>query len=404
MMRTPDYITAQSILLEAVTTVETERVPLEESYGRVLAHDLIATEDTPSFDRSPYDGYALQATDTAEAGTDRPVMLRVSGWIAAGETAQAAVTKGTAVKVLTGAAIPEGADAVVPFERTRFTGETVAVFAPVKAGENIVYAGEDIRKGCVLAHRGETIDPGLAGVLASQGEGRPLVHRTPRVGIISTGGELSQVSHSPALGQIRDSNRYVLQAALGTLGCQGIWLGAADDRVEEIAELFRRGLTECDAIVSTGGVSVGDRDLTPEAMELAGITPLFRGMDIKPGMACAYGVCTGKPVCCLSGNPASALTNFYVAAVPALKKLAGRREVLPQELKLKLLNGFGKQSPVTRFLRGRLVLKNGLTAMVCPKEQGNVVLSSAIGCDAMAIVPAGSGPVADGTVLKGFLL
>ena len=169
-------------------------------------------------------------------------------------------------------------------------------------------------------------------------------------------------------------------------------------------ELLERGLAECDAVLSTGGVSAGDFDLTPEAMERAGVRLLFRRVGIKPGMACAYGTREGKLVCALSGNPASALTNFYVLALPALRKLAGCPNPVPRAFPVALEGGFSKSSPQTRFLRGTLELRDGSAWMVLPGGQGNVVLSSAIGCDMMAVIPAGSGPVAAGTVLRGFLL
>ena len=154
----------------------------------------------------------------------------------------------------------------------------------------------------------------------------------------------------------------------------------------------------------TGGVSVGDFDLTPQAMELAGCSILLSGVDIKPGMACCYGIKNGKLVCGLSGNPASSLTNYLAVVRPAVRKLAGLAEPIPEEIPVKLLTGFKKSSRSTRFLRGKLSLKGGEVYMSLSKDQGNVVLSSSAGCDVMAVIPRGSGPVAEGTVLKGFLI
>lgn len=404
MLKDPDHITARSLLLDVVTAVGTEWSPLSESGGRILAQDLIAAENIPPFDRSAYDGYAFRAADTAGASREDPVTLHILEEVPAGAVPTVTVTEGTAVKVLTGAPIPRGADAVTPYERTGSTPETVTIFSSSKPGENIIYAGEDVGKGDVLARQGDAIDTGVAGTLAAQGITAVLVYRVPRVGILSTGSELVEAHEIPGPGKIRNSNRYTLETALKAIGCQSVYLGAAGDSAEEICALFQKGLAECDAVISTGGVSVGDYDLTPDAMKMAGVELLFRGVDIKPGMACAYGVWGGRPVCGLSGNPASALTNFYAVGLPALKKLAGRRDPLPREITVTLAGGFGKKSPRTRFLRGKLELKDGTVRMVLPKEQGNVVLSSAIGCDVMAVVPAGSGPVEAGTVLKGFLL
>lgn len=404
MRNDPDYVTARELLLAAVIPVGAERVPLSRCGGRILAQDLTAEENIPPFDRSPYDGYAFRAADTVGVSKEHPVTLRILEEIPAGSVPTVKVTEGTAVKLLTGAPIPPGADAVTKYEVTEFTGETVTLFTPAESGENIVRTGEDVRKGEILVRCGDVVDPGVAGTLAAQGTALPLVYRVPRIGIVSTGSELTEVEETPGPGKIRNSNRYTLETVLTAIGCEPVYLGLAGDSAEEICALLKKGLAECDAVISTGGVSVGDYDLTPDAMELAGAELLFRGVAMKPGMACAYGVCRGKLICGLSGNPASSLTNFYAVALPALRKLAGRRDYLPEEFTVTLSNGFGKKSPATRFLRGRLELKDGTACMTVPKDQGNVVLSSTIGCNMMAVVPAGSGPLAAGTVLKGFLL
>lgn len=404
MINNPGYEQARVLLLAVVHPVETEYIPLSECGGRILARDLIAQENVPAFDRSPYDGYAVCAEDTAFAAKERPVTLRILEEVPAGAVPTQAVVPGTATKVLTGAPIPKGADAVIMYEKTVFTDEIVTLFAPVKPGSNIVRTGEDIGKGAVLARSGTVIDPGLAGTLAAQGEAMPLVYRKPKVALLSTGSELVEADAAPGAGKIRNSNRYMLEAALKQIGYEPVYLGIADDSAADISARLNEGLAKCDAVVTTGGVSVGDYDLTPEAMERCGAEILFRGVDMKPGMACAYGVKEGKLICGLSGNPASALTNFYAVALPALKKLTGRNTYLAQEIQIRLSNSFPKKSPKTRFLRGKLELKDGAVCMELPKDQGNVVLSSTIGCNVMALVPAGSGPLEAGTVLKGFLL
>lgn len=406
MMINPDYITARDILLDMAEFVETEQVNLSESGGRILGENLIATENVPPFDRSPYDGYALRAEDVAKASREKPIALRVLEEIPAGKAPSVAVAPGTASKLLTGAPIPAGADAVIKFEETSFDSSTVFLFAPVKRGQNIIRAGEDLKKGSVIAHCGDVIDPGLAGTLAAQGVAKPIVYRRPRAGILSTGNELVEVDGvlRPETGKIYNSNRYMLETVLTRLGYECTYLGTAEDSTDEICNCIETGLKECDVIISTGGVSVGDYDLTAAAMEMVGATLLFRGVDMKPGMACAYGICGGKLLCGLSGNPASALTNLYAVALPALRKIAGLRKPLLQPVKVTLSDGFTKKSPKIRFLRGKLDLCDGISSMRFLPDQGNGVLSSAIGCDVMAMVPAGSGPVCAGTVLEGFLL
>lgn len=404
MRKSISYPEARELALDTVTPVGLERIPLEESYGRVLAQRLVAAEHVPPFDRSPYDGYAFRSWDVRNASPDAPVTLRVLEEIPAGGISHFPVSEGTAVKVLTGAPIPVGADAVTMFEKTVFTEDSVTIFYPSKSGSNIIRAGEDVRKGTVLAEAGTVIDPGLAGTLAAQNIPVPLVYAKPWVGIISTGSELTPVGKPLAPGKIYNSNYYTLSAVLQKLGCEVIDLGIAGDSVEEISHLIDTGLASCDALILTGGVSVGDYDLTPDAMEKSGAEILFRGVDMKPGMACAYGKKDGKLICGLSGNPASSVTNFYSVAMPAIKKLCGQKDPMPREIEVTLLDSFRKKSPGTRFLRGTLQLTDGMAAMKLPQDQGNVVLSSTIGCNVMAIVPAGSGPLAAGTKLKGFLL
>jgi len=404
MLENPCYEQARELLLDAVQPVEPIWAVLSESGGRILAQDLIAAESVPPFDHSPYDGYALRDADTVGPSRETPVTLCVLEEVPAGSVPTVTVIEGTAVKVLTGAPIPKGADAVIMYECTEFTKETVTVFSPSNSGDNIVYAGEDVREGAILARRGDVIDPGIAGTLASQGISAPAVYRVPKVGILSTGSELVEADAAPGAGKIRNSNRYMLEAALKQIGCEPVYLGIAGDSVTDISARLNEGLSECDAVITTGGVSVGDYDLTPAAMEASGVEVLFRGVDMKPGMACAYGTKDGKLICGLSGNPASSLTNFYAVALPAFRKLTGRNTYLPQEIQVTLSDGFSKKSPKTRFLRGKLNLNGGTVRMELPKDQGNVVLSSTIGCDVMAVVPAGSGPLEAGTVLKGFLL
>ncbi|HBN55759.1 MAG TPA: molybdopterin molybdenumtransferase MoeA [Lachnospiraceae bacterium] len=402
MRRDMNYQMIRDQLLAMAVPAGTEHVCLKKSMGRILAEPFAARENVPAFDRSPYDGFAFLAADSAEASEAHPVTLKIQEEIAAGMVPQKTVTPGTAAKILTGAPIPGGADTVVMYEKTRFTEDTVTLFQPAGSGSNIVYAGEDVEKGQVLAESGTKLDAGLIGTLAAQGITEPLVYVKPCIGVLSTGSEVMDAGETVGAGKIRDSNRYMLAAALHETGCDAEDLGLIRDHTKDIAARIEKGLTDCDALLITGGVSAGDFDLTPAAMERAGANVLCRGVDIKPGMACAYGEKGGKFIFALSGNPASAMTNFYVVVWPVLRKLAGCREFLPQEFPVTLAEDFPKKSPRTRFLRGKLDLSDGTVRMHLSARQGNAVLSSAIGCDGMAMIPAGSGPIPGGTRLKGF--
>ncbi len=399
-----NYELLRDMLLERVSPLETESVPLPLCTGRVLAQPLVALNNVPSFDRSPYDGYALRASDTEGIDRTRPVTLKILEEVPAGQVGRFAVTEGTAVKVLTGAPLPAGADAIVPFEVTSFTDETVTLFYEVSPGSNVVRAGEDVKAGSVLAEAGEVIDSGLLSALAAQNVSRPEVFRVPRIGIISTGSELVEPGSPAGPGKICNTNRYLLTAALVRDGAEAEYLGSAADDVEEIASLLRGGLSRCDALILTGGVSVGDYDLTPSAMAECGVEILFKGAALKPGMACCYGLSGEKPVMALSGNPASAITNYCAIAQPAVKKLRGLANYMPKTIEMAIDSEFAKSSHGTRLLRGKLDIVEGRAVLHLPKKQGNVAVSSMIGCDAMAVVPAGSGPLAAGTVLKGFLI
>ena len=399
------YREARDMLAAAVRPVGTETVPLSRCAGRVLARDLVAASDVPPFDRSPFDGYVLRAEDSLGASKESPVTLRILEEIPAASVPRYALTKGTASKILTGAPIPAGGDAVVPFEHTTFTDNTVTLFAPLSPGKNIVRTGEDIRRGTLLAPCGQRIDAGVMGSLAGQNIPEPLVYRKPRVGILSTGSELVELGHDLPPGKIHDTNRYSMAAAVQKLGAEPVLFpSAVIDRVDAITEAMSLALETCDALITTGGVSVGDYDLTPAAMEAIGTKLLFQKVDLKPGMACAYGLRDGKMICGLSGNPASSITNFYAVALPAFRSLCGLKDYETREFPVTLSEHFGKRSPSNRLLRGFADLRDGTVRLRLSSGQGNVMISGLIGCDLAALIPAGSGPLEAGTVLQGFFL
>lgn len=432
MIEKGDYRQVRDVLLASVVPVETEKIPLEESAGRILARDISAKEDVPSFARSPYDGYAFRAADTAAASVDQPVTLRVIDYIPAGEMPRRPVTAGTAAHLMTGAPVPEGADAILPFEKTLFTEESVTILEPVSPGSNIVRAGEDIRKGSILGRTGTRIDAGLAGTLAGQGIFRPRVYRVVRVGVISTGTELLEEGDPPAPGKIYNTNRYSLQTACAQAGCRTVYLGTSRDEKELIRGMLREALKTCDAVVLSGGVSVGDFDCTPAAMEEAGVTMLARGAALKPGMAGAYGifnrgrqdtpygnnpesvcdgidtntvcdgintntvcdgintesVCDSIPVFALSGNPAACMTAFYAIALPVLKKRMGLTDILPTTVQVRLTKDYQRKNQSARLLRGKIDFSAVRQEMTVFEKQGNQMLSSLAGSNAFALIPA----------------
>ena len=380
-----------------------ERVSLETEklVGAVLAEDVTAVEDVPPFRRSPYDGYAFRAADTANAGREHPVTLHVLEEIPAGSVGSRPVTPGTAVKILTGAPVPPGADAVTKYEDTEFTDSTVTIFSSFSPGENVVPRGEDVRAGDLLAPAGTVIDPPLLGVLAAQHIVKPLVFWSPTVAVITTGSELVSPDEPLAEGQIVNTNLYTLRGEAEKLGCGCVTYSVKDDP-EAIAWLIRDAVRMADMVLLTGGVSVGDYDYTPDAMERAGVKILVRNVALKPGGASAYGIKDGRLVCALSGNPASSLTNYYAVVLPALRKLCGFRRPRLEELDVVLAEDFGKKSPKTRLIRGRLDLSDGTARIRPAPAQANGALHSVVGCDLLAEVPAGSPRLPAGTRLHAY--
>ena len=402
-MNKADYKEATEILIENITPVGTRMARLEDLYGQILAEDLVSKEDVPYFAKSPYDGYAFRSADTQASSKENPVTFRVIENIKAGQCAGQEVTGNTAIRLMTGAPLPKGADAICKYEDTSFTESTVTLFHPYSAGENVITVGEDIKKGTVLATKGTRVDIGIMGTASSLGMNEMKVYKRPVAGILSTGDEIADPEEDLPYGKIRNSNRYTIAAALQNLGFDTLYLGRAEDDVNEIAGLIAKGEKECDVIISTGGVSVGDYDLVPDAMEQTGYRILVKGVNMKPGMACAYGVRDGKLMLGLSGNPASSLTNLQCICAPALRKMTGLCDYRHKPIQMTLKKDFRKGSGSVRFIRGTLDFGEGKVFLTAPKEQGNIVISSAINCNAYGIIPADVSPLLSGEIIEGFL-
>ncbi len=391
---------ARDLLLEKTSPISSELLPLEEAYGRICAEDLVARSSVPPFDRSPFDGYAFRSADTQGA---LPVTLSILEEIPAGSVPSKKITEGTASKILTGAPMPEGADAVTKFEETDFTEQEVTLKRAYAYDENVIHKGEDIQEGDLLASKGQEIDGPLAGTFASQSIPTVRVFARPRIGIITSGSELFEAGSRAEEGQIPNSNRYSFEGVIQKAGCIPVYLGTPGDSVEEISTLIQKGLSECDAILTTGGVSVGDYDLTKASYEALGTKILCGNLKLKPGGKSWYGLLDGKFLFGLSGNPASALTNFYAVVLPVLRKLSGRNPYYP-EVSAYLAEGFGKKSKQPRLLRGSLDFQEGKLYFKAAKQQGNGALHTMSAANAMAYIEAGSSPIPAGSLLKVFYI
>ncbi len=404
MLQDIDFQTAARMICREIKPVGLEQIPLELSAGRILGETVAVKADVPPFDRSPYDGYAFRAEDTASASPGTPVTLRILEEIPAGHVGIKPVESGTAVKILTGAPVPFGADCVCKFEETEFTEAAVTLRRSYVPGANIVSRGEDLTAGDILATEGTVIDAALCGTLATQNMASPTVYRRPMAGIITTGSELTAVDEELLGGKIVNSNRYTFQCVLKQAGCETEFFGCPGDTVEEICAAFRAAAAVSDVIITTGGVSVGDYDLTPAALQAAGGEIWIQNVQLKPGGKCCFGRLGKALVCCLSGNPASSLTAFYAMALPAIWKLCGRKNWTLRETTVTLAEDFLKKSPKPRLLRGLLDVSDGILNIKITGEQGNGILHTMIGCNVLALVPAGSGPLDRGTRLKAYLL
>jgi len=395
---------AQDLLLNYCPQIGKKNSSLIDALGRVLGEDVKAQESIPSFDRSPYDGYAFRAEDTQNATREHPITLKVIEEVPAGHAPRNKVVSGQAVKILTGAPIPEGANAVIKYEETELKGSFVSIYNSMRPGENVVPAGEDVAQGEIIASQGVVITSPVMGLMAALGITVVPVYQRPRIAIVSTGDELLDISEPLTPGKIRNSNSYTLQGYLRTIGAEPVMIGTARDKTEEVASLIKQGLERADMVITTGGVSAGDYDVVRNAVEFMGAETLYWKIRIKPGSPTLAAHKDGKVILGLSGNPAAAMVVFQLLAIPYIKKMAGRKNYLHPKIEVALRKDFRKASPTRRFLRGRLVFENGMTFMDTTGNQDNGILRSMIGCNVLAEIPEGSGPVKSGEKLTAYLI
>ncbi|WP_018665014.1 gephyrin-like molybdotransferase Glp [Heyndrickxia acidiproducens] len=371
-----------------------EMVPLPVSANRVLAEDLTATNDVPWFTRSPYDGYALFSGSTAAASADHPVFLEVLGTIGAGFTWDEGIRPGQAVKIMTGAAVPDGADAVIMVELTKEIekgGKTyVQIKRRVHKGENIVHIGEDMKKGETLVAKGTVINPGVMAALATFGYQQVAVMKKPKAAIIATGSELLEVDASLEKGKIRDSNAYMLQAQILRAGGEPSFYCLVQDDFEETCLAVKQALQEADIVMTTGGVSVGDFDYIPQVYEKLGAELLFNKVAMRPGSVTSAAVLDGKIIFGLSGNPSSCYVGFELFVRPYIKAMSGQQNVFLKKVQAVLEQDFLTPNPFTRFVRARAGFSgNVLHAGPVRLDKPNIV-SSLIEANALIMLPGGS--------------
>ena len=389
------------LLAHASPVTETEDVPLLDAAGRVAAEDIKAGFDNPPFDRSPLDGYTFAAASTRMATAESPVTLRVVAEECAGDFFAGTVGAGECVRIMTGGAIPQGCDCVVRQEDVREDGDAIRVPFTSKPYENYCYAGEDIKKGTVILRQGQIIRAAQIAVLASEGHATVRVHRRVRVAVASTGDELLQPGEPLRPGKIYNSNLYLLAGRLKELGAEVTVVGSVPDDVERAAEVIASYADKVDVFLTSGGVSVGKKDIMHGVVPALGAERLFWRVCMKPG-APAIAYTRGRLLgIALSGNPFAAFATFELMAKPALLRIAGQTDVLPARRRAVLADAFPKECLGRRFLRARMEA-DGRVSLPDQHESGS--LFSAAGCDAFVDVPAGTKPLAAGTEVEVVIL
>jgi molybdopterin molybdotransferase len=313
---------ARARVLAGCRPLAPREVALDDALGCVTAESVIAGEDVPPFANTAMDGYAVRAIDVAEASVDHPARLTLTGVLAAGAAPSRPVGPGEALQIMTGAPFPPGADTVAIVEVTTLDGDDVLVREPAEAGEHIRPAGEDIAAGQEVFPAGTPLGPGHLGVLASIGLEKVAVYGRARVGVLSTGDELVDGRGELRPGQIRDSNRHTLLALLRQGGFEAVDLGAARDDEAEIRGVIKRGIAACDAILSSGGVSMGEFDYVKKVLDELGDMRWMQ-VAIRPAKPLAFGVVGGRPVFGLPGNPVSSMVSFELFARPGLRQMMG---------------------------------------------------------------------------------
>ncbi|MBM4335913.1 MAG: molybdopterin molybdotransferase MoeA [Deltaproteobacteria bacterium] len=372
---------ARELILAALPALGAESVGLERATGRVLAEEIRAQVRIPPEDNSAMDGYALRAADASSA----PSLLRVVDDLPAGRRSLRAIGPGEAARIMTGAAIPEGADAVVMIEDTATEGDRVRVRRAVAAGQHIRRAGSDVDPGTLVASPGDRLRPPLVGMLAALGRSQLLVRARPRVAVLATGDELVEPDRLRDDGRIASSNSYTLAAGLREIGAEPVYLGIAPDDPDAIAARLREAL-RCDAVISTGGVSVGDHDWIKQVLTgLGGEMRLWR-IRMRPGAPLAFATVGGRPIFALPGNPVSTLVTFEQFVRPGLLRMMGHRRVYRPVEPAVLDESYEKPAGRAHFVRVVLERRaDGLHARPTGEQASNILLSM-VRADALAFV------------------
>ena len=380
---------ARDRILAAVSPLGSLQVPLTEAYGCVLAEDVVADHDMPDFASSAMDGFAVRTSDIAGASPDHPVELKIVGRALIGRRPESTVGGHEASRIATGAPIPAGADTIVPIENAEVLGEVVRIIDPAPEGRHIRPVGEDVRTGAVLVEQGRRLGAPELGLLANAGFPHPVVHPRPRVIVLSTGDELIPPTEQPEFGQVRDSNAYTIFGAVREAGAIPVLAGIVKDDVEQLKETLLVHEIQADAFISTGGVSVGERDVVKAAFFRRGDLDFYK-VAMQPGMPQGFGRIEGKPYWGLPGNPVSVFVSFEVFVRPALMKMLGRSQVRRPEVTATLTQDVS--GPVGKLQFARVVVSRGADGWSATPTggRGSNLISTVSRANGLAMIPIGT--------------
>lgn len=377
---------ALSVILSQIREMGTERVDIMSSLGRVIAEDVYAKRDNPPWDNSAMDGYAVRHEDIKGATRENPAALKVIESLPAGYVAKKQIGKGEAIRIMTGAPIPRGTDAVVMVEDTEKDGENVKVFRETPLGENIRGAGEDIKAGELVVPNGALIRPAEVGIIATCGKAYISIYQRPRVAVISTGDELVDVDEDFTEGKILSSNSYTLSSMAAECGAVVFQLGIAKDTKEALKEKLQQALC-ADIIITSGGVSEGDFDYVKDVLKELGSEMKFWKVAMKPGKPLAFGVIGGKPAFGLPGNPVSCMVCFEQFVRPSLLKMMGHKRIYRPVIKAALREDIKKKPGRKHFIRSFVRFEDGRYTVTTTGDQGSGILKSMVAANGLLIFP-----------------
>lgn len=393
---------ALEILNKNTKALKSEVVSIKDSLKRVLYGDVKSKINNPPFNKSVFDGYAFKSEDSKGTSKENPIELKIVDEIFAGMWPEIEIKHGEAIRIMTGAPIPMGADCVLKQEETERHGDLVKIFKEMKSYENISFMGEDIKIGETLIKKGKRLDYADLGIMASSGISEVLVYKKPRVSIISTGDEVCDINSTLKPGKIYDSNLYSLSARIEELGYNVLSMEHVGDNILKIGEAIEKAFEKSYIVFTTGGASVGEKDLMQKVSESIGFEKLFWKIKIKPGSAVVCSKKEEKILISLSGNPNAALTTFELLGKPVLKKLEGEEENINiKREKGVLMDSFNKKSPQRRFLRGNVIYdEKGTKVYITQIKSGNGILSSLLNANCLIEIEKGNEGLNRGEVVN----